>query len=76
MVQTGAYLMPASKRFSVSLPLEDYKKLLAVARAAHPPLTLQYVLQLAVGDFLEKRAKEGRLIVRLGGLSELNKKDA
>lgn len=45
---------PKHKRFTVSLDLGDYEALRALAEGHRPPLTLQYVVNVAVKDLLER----------------------
>lgn len=42
------------KRFSVSLDTKSYRRLTRLATSYRPPLTLQYLVQFAVQDLLEK----------------------
>lgn len=44
------------KRFTVSLDSKDYEALRALAEGRRPPLTLQYVVSLAVKNLLERHA--------------------
>lgn len=44
------------KRFTVSLDSEDYEALRALADGHRPPLTLQYVVSVAVKNLLERHA--------------------
>ena len=46
----------SKKRLSISLEVEDYDALRALAEGHRPPLSLQYVLNVAVKDLLEKHA--------------------
>jgi hypothetical protein len=41
------------KRFTVSLPVEDYNHLLSLAEGHRPPLSLQYVVGFAVCRLLD-----------------------
>ena len=43
------------KRFSVSLDQLDYEAMRSIAEEQEPPLTLQYVINLAVKEFLVRR---------------------
>lgn len=42
------------KRFTISLDTDDYVALRAFAEAQRPPLSLQYVVRLAVRRFLDQ----------------------
>lgn len=44
------------KRFTVSLETEDYEALRAIADGHRPPLKLQYVVNVAIKNFLERHA--------------------
>lgn len=44
------------KRFTVSLDVEDYEALRAIADEHRPPLKLQYVINVAVKNLLERQA--------------------
>lgn len=44
------------KRFTVSLDVEDYESLRAIALEHRPPLKLQYVVNVAVKNLLERQA--------------------
>ena len=44
------------KRFTVSLDMGDYEALRALAEQHRPPLTLQYVVSVAVKNLLERHA--------------------
>lgn len=44
------------RRFSISLEVDDYEALRALAEGHRPPLSLQYVVNVAVKDLLEKHA--------------------
>lgn len=44
----------ASKRFTVSLDSKDYEALRTFAESQRPPLSLQYVVRLAVRRFLDQ----------------------
>jgi hypothetical protein len=44
------------KRFTVSLDSGDYEALRALAAEHRPPLTLQYVVSVAVKNLLERHA--------------------
>lgn len=44
------------KRFTVSLDVEDYESLRAIADDHRPPLKLQYVVNVAVKNLLERQA--------------------
>lgn len=49
--------MPGGKkRFSVTLEEADYEALRALAEGHRPALSLQYVVNVAVKDLLEKHA--------------------
>ncbi len=61
LVQTGAKRCmmakpPRIKRFTVSLDANNYAALRALAEGHRPPLTLQYVVNIAVNDLLERHA--------------------
>jgi hypothetical protein len=61
LVQSGANrcdtrMGNSKKRLSISLEVEDYDALRALAEGHRPPLSLQYVLNVAVKDLLEKHA--------------------
>lgn len=45
------------KRFTVSLDMDDYDSLTALAEGHRPPLTLKYVVNVAVKNLLERHAK-------------------
>ena len=49
---------PAQKRFTVSLDVEDYDALRALADGQRPPLTLQYVVGVAVRQLLDRHASK------------------
>jgi hypothetical protein len=53
------------KRFTVSLDAADYERLRALAAEHRPPLSLQYVVNYAIQEFLA-RADEAPLDVDLG----------
>jgi len=42
------------KRFSVSLPLEEYGQLQRIAKTHRPPLSLQYVVRYVLQQFLDQ----------------------
>lgn len=44
------------RRFTISLEVGDYDALRALAEGHRPPLSLQYVVNVAVKDLLEKHA--------------------
>ncbi|KTW16594.1 hypothetical protein ACX4MY_02000 [Roseomonas mucosa] len=44
------------KRFTVSLDISDYEMLRAIAESHRPPLKLQYVVNVAVKNLLERHA--------------------
>lgn len=44
------------KRFTVSLDIQDYETLRAIADGHRPPLKLQYVVNVAVKNLLERHA--------------------
>lgn len=44
------------KRFTVSLDAADHQALLELGEAQRPPLTLQYLVRLAVKNLLEEQA--------------------
>lgn len=46
------------KRFTVSVEFEDYEALRALAEGHRPPLTLQYVVNVAIKDLLERHASK------------------
>ncbi|MGF7173179.1 hypothetical protein FHS63_000926 [Azospirillum doebereinerae] len=46
------------KRFTVSLDPRDYEALRTLAEGHRPPLTLQYVVKVAVQDLLERHASK------------------
>ena len=46
------------KRFSVSIDMADYATLRALAEGHRPPLTLQYVVNVAIKDLLERHASK------------------
>jgi len=52
----GAGMSSSKKRLSISLEMEDYDALRALAEGHRPPLSLQYILNVAVKDLLEKHA--------------------
>jgi len=52
----GVGMSSSKKRLSISLELEDYDALRALAEGHRPPLSLQYILNVAVKDLLEKHA--------------------
>ncbi|MCX5478012.1 hypothetical protein OSH08_03290 [Kaistia geumhonensis] len=61
LVQSGAnrcgvVMSSTKKRLTISLELEDYDALRALAEGHRPPLSLQYILSVAVKDLLEKHA--------------------
>lgn len=49
--------MQNQKRFTVSLNSDDYASLTALAEGHRPPLTLKYVVNVAVKNLLERHAK-------------------
>lgn len=53
------------KRFTVTLPVETYKRLKSLAESQDPSLTLQYLLLYAVNDLLTK-AEDPQLDLDLG----------
>lgn len=46
------------KRFTVSLAPEDYEALRVLAEGHRPPLTFQYVVNVAVKELLERHASK------------------
>lgn len=52
----GVGMSSSKKRLSISLEMEDYDALRALAEGHRPPLSLQYILSVAVKDLLEKHA--------------------
>ena len=60
---TGSLFMSDAaplKRFTVSLDVQDYEALCALAQAQRPPFSLQYTVRLAIRRFLDEY--EGRAI--------------
>ncbi len=53
------------KRFSISLDLDDYKRLRALAEAQRPRMNLSYVVAYAVRQLLEQ-AESGQLPLGFG----------
>lgn len=49
---------PPCKRFTVSLPRQDYDALKELATSQKPPLTLQYLVRYAIFDLLKKHEKQ------------------
>lgn len=49
---------PMRKRFSVSLDLSDYKALQSLGAAQRPPLTQQYLVELAIKELLDRHASK------------------
>lgn len=45
------------KRFTVSVDADDYTALTALAEAHRPPLTLKYVVNVALKNLVERHAK-------------------
>jgi len=54
-----------SKRFTVSLDEQDYKRLVKIANAHRPPFTLQYVVNWGIQGILD-RADDPQLMLELG----------
>lgn len=54
-----------SKRFTVSLSEQDYKKLQGIAKSKRPPLTLQYVVNWGIQRIID-RAEDPQLMRELG----------
>lgn len=54
----------SKKRFSVSLEEEDHERVRALAKDHKPELTMSYVVEYAVRQFLE-RAEDPQLALRL-----------
>lgn len=52
---------PEMKRFSITLEIDDYRKMKSIAENHKPRLSLQYVVQYAVKLFLESGKAEGTL---------------
>ena len=48
--------LEGKKRFTISLDASDYYALRALADGHRPPISLQYVVNVAVKDLLEKHA--------------------
>lgn len=46
------------KRFTVSRDFRDYEALRPLAEGHRPPLTMQYVMKLAVQDLLERHTSK------------------
>jgi hypothetical protein len=53
------------KRFSVSLPLEDYNALCRLVQDRNPPLRLNYAVQYAVRRLLD-RASDPQMMLGFG----------
>jgi len=53
------------KRFTISVEQDDYKRLKALAQSAKPRLSLQYVVNFAIQEFLH-RAEDPQLDLSLG----------
>lgn len=47
----------SQKRFTVSVEADDYAALTALAEGHRPPLTLKYVVNVALKNLLERHAK-------------------
>lgn len=45
------------RRFTVSLDADDHESLTALAEGHRPPLTLNYVVNVAIKNLLERQAK-------------------
>ena len=54
-----------TRRFSVSLPEGDYKKLQRIARGHRPPFSLQYIVNWAIQGILD-RVDDPQLPLDLG----------
>ena len=52
----GVGISSSKKCLSISIEVEDYEALRALAEGHRPPLSLQYILNVAVKDLLEKHA--------------------
>ena len=68
MVQTGGKRCGgrdlSKRRFSVSLEEDDYERVRALAKDHKPPLSINYVVEYAVRQFLDK-AEDPQLALRL-----------
>jgi len=53
------------KRFTISVEQEDYKRLKLLAQSAKPRLSLQYVVNFDIQEFLH-RAEDPQLSLSLG----------
>jgi hypothetical protein len=54
------------KRFTVSVDSADYDALVGLGRSSKPPLTLQYLVRLAVRNLLDQQST-GQLTFPLDG---------
>lgn len=50
---------PRRQRFSVSLPREDYERLVSLGESKRPRLTRSYLVEFAVRMLLERAADPG-----------------
>jgi hypothetical protein len=62
LVQVGAERCAVAKvqiqkRFTVSVDADDYEALTAIAEGHRPPLTLKYVVNVALKNLLERHAQ-------------------
>jgi hypothetical protein len=56
----------STHRFSVTLSAKDFRRLKRMADEQDPPLSLRYVVELAVKRFL-KRPGDQSLVMKFGG---------
>lgn len=61
------------KRFSISVDEQDYRRLRALAESSKPRLSLQYVINFAIQDFL-RRADDPLLRLSLGNPLEFRRR--
>lgn len=54
-----------SKRFSISLSDQDYRRLRRLANAHRPPFSLQYMVNWSIQSTLD-RAEDSQLLLELG----------
>ncbi len=53
------------KRFTIALPTADHDRLKAIGASATPPLTLNYMVQLAIATYLKQVNKSEKVTIEI-----------
>lgn len=60
---------PEEKRFTIALPTTDHDRLKAIGAGAKPPLSLNYMVQLAITTYLKQvnESDKGTIEIAMSG---------